>query len=49
MAHLVPEPVRDTVAELAELAADGRSPGTLVTDELRRRGPAAVLEEMSHA
>ena len=49
VADLVPEPVRETVAELADLAADGRSPGTLVTDELRRRGPAAVLEEMSHA
>ena len=46
---LVPEPVRDAVAELATLAADGRSPGTLVTDDLRRRGPAVVLEEMSHA
>jgi glutamate--cysteine ligase len=35
--------------ELAELAADGRSPGTLVADDLRRRGPFRVMEEMSHA
>ena len=46
---VVPQQVRSTVAELAELAADGRSPGSLIVDDLRRRGPAVVLEEMSRA
>ena len=48
-AEVVPAAVQDTVVELAELAAEGRSPGTLVTDDLRRRGPATVMEELSHA
>ncbi|KRE52846.1 glutamate-cysteine ligase family protein [Phycicoccus sp. Soil748] len=48
-AGAVPEQVRDAVAELADLASDGRSPGTLVTDDLRGRGPAVVMEEMAHA
>ena len=46
---VVPERVRPAVEELAELAATGRSPGSLIVDDLRRRGPAVVLEEMSRA
>ncbi|WP_406831059.1 glutamate-cysteine ligase family protein [Pedococcus sp. KACC 23699] len=45
---VVPEGVRPAVEELTELARTGRSPGTLIVDDLRRRGPAVVLEEMSH-
>lgn len=46
---VVPDRVRPAVEELAELAAAGRSPGSLIVDDLRRRGPAVVLEEMSRA
>ena len=46
---VVPERVRPAVEELVELAATGRSPGSLIVDDLRRRGPAVVLEEMSRA
>ncbi|MEP6854600.1 MAG: glutamate-cysteine ligase family protein [Pedococcus sp.] len=46
---LVPERVRPSVEELVELAASGRSPGSLIVDDLRTRGPAVVLEEMSRA
>ncbi|GAB3081013.1 glutamate-cysteine ligase family protein [Pedococcus soli] len=46
---VVPEGVRPAVEELTDLAVAGRSPGTLIVDDLRRRGPAVVLEEMSRA
>jgi glutamate--cysteine ligase len=46
---VVPELVRPVVEELTELAASGRSPGTLIVDDLRRRGPAVVMEELSRA
>ena len=46
---VVPERVRPAVEDLIELAAAGRSPGSLIVDDLRGRGAAVVLEEMSHA
>ena len=46
---VVPARVRPAVEELVELAGAGRSPGSLIVDDLRRRGPAVVLEEMSRA
>lgn len=46
---VVPARVRPAVEQLVELAAAGRSPGSLIVDDLRRRGPAVVLEEMSRA
>ncbi len=40
--------VRPVVGELVELARAGRSPGSLIATDLRRRGAATVFEELSH-
>ena len=46
---LVPADVRPAVAALLALVRDGHTPGSLLAADMRRRGPAAVLEELVHA
>ena len=45
----VPADVRPGVAALAELVRSGRTPGSVLAADMRRLGPAAVVEELIHA
>jgi glutamate--cysteine ligase len=45
----VPADVRPDVAMLAALVRGGRTPGSVLAADMRRRGPVAVLEELIHA
>jgi glutamate--cysteine ligase len=44
----VPAELRSDVEALIELVRDGRTPGSVLAADMRRRGPAAVVQELIH-